>query len=83
MKRKAVARTLLAGALLAPMLHQTAQATCGASFCMVNTNWNLQGFAPEPGFRFDLRYEYIKQDQPMSGSNKVAFGQIPRHHDEI
>jgi hypothetical protein len=33
--------------------------------------------------RFDLRYEYIKQDQPMSGSDKIAFGQIRRHHDEI
>ena len=83
MKRSFMRRALIAGALLVPMLHQHAQATCGASFCMVNTNWNLQGFAPEPGLRLDLRYEYIKQDQPMNGSSKVAFGQIPRHHDEI
>jgi hypothetical protein len=74
---------LLAAALLAPTLHQSAHATCGASFCMVNTNWNLQGFAPEPGVRLDLRYEYIKQDQAMAGSDRIAFGQIPRHHDEL
>ena len=83
MKTPAMKGALLVGALLAPMCHQTAQATCGASFCMVNTNWNLQGFAPEPGLRVDLRYEYIKQDQPMTGSDRIAFGQIRRHHDEI
>ena len=83
MKNRILRDALLAGALLAPVLQQGAQATCGASFCMVNTNWNLQGFAPEPGFRADLRYEYIKQDQPMTGSDRIAFGQIRRHHDEI
>jgi hypothetical protein len=50
---------------------------------MVNTNWNLQGFAPEPGLRLDIRYEYINQKQPMSGTDKIGFGQISRHHDEI
>lgn len=71
------------GVLLAVTAHHQAEATCGASFCMVNTNWNLQGLAPETGFRADIRYEYIKQDQPMSGSSKVGFGQVPRHHDEL
>ena len=83
MKRYPPRRALLAGALLAAIASEGAQASCGASFCMVNTNWNLQGFAPEPGVRLDLRYEYVKQDQPMSGSDKVGFGQIQRHHDEI
>ena len=82
MKQLVPRHTLLAGALLA-IAYQGAQASCGASFCMVNTNWNLQGFAPEPGVRLDLRHEYVRQDQPMSGSDKVAFGQIPRHHDEL
>jgi hypothetical protein len=50
---------------------------------MVNTNWNMQGLAPEPGLRMDFRFEYIDQDQPRAGSGKVPFGQIRRHHDEI
>jgi len=50
---------------------------------MVNTNWNLQGIAVEPGLRVDFRYEYIKQDQPRAGSDKVSAGQVPRHHDEV
>jgi len=69
--------------LLMALAHQPAEASCGASFCMVNTNWNLQGFAPETGFRLDLRYEYIKQDQLRTGSDRIAFGQVSKHHDEI
>src|SRR2546421_4804038 len=61
----------------------SANASCGSAFCMVNTNWNLQGWAAEPGLRLDLRYEYVKQDQPMTGSRKLAIGEIPRHHDEV
>jgi len=38
---------------------------------------------PEPAPRFDLRYEYIRQDQPMTGSRKIAVGEIHRHHDEV
>ena len=65
------------------LVFQDANATCGAAFCMVNTNWNIQGFAPEPGLRIDARFEYIDQDQPRTGSRDVAFGQISRHHDEL
>lgn len=59
------------------------RASCGAAFCTVNTNWDVQGVWVEPGARFDLRYEYIDQDQPRAGSKKVAVGQIPEHHDEV
>lgn len=58
-------------------------ASCGSAFCMVNTNWNLQGLAPEPGLRMDLRFEYIDQDQPRAGSGALPFGEIRRHHDEL
>jgi len=60
-----------------------ASASCGSAFCFVNTNWSLQGIWTQPGPHFDLRYEYIDQDQPMAGSNKVSVGQIPAHHDEV
>jgi hypothetical protein len=61
----------------------SAAASCGAAFCSVNTSWDVQGAWQEPGLRFDLRYEYINQDQPRSGRSKVPFGQLRRHHDEI
>jgi hypothetical protein len=50
---------------------------------MVNTNWSVQGVWIEPGPRVDFRYEYIDQDQPMSGSKRVGVGEIPAHHDEV
>jgi len=58
-------------------------ASCGSAFCNINTNWGVQGQWTEPGLRADLRYEYINQDQPLNGKDKVAVGQIPRHHDEV
>lgn len=70
-------------ALAAAWGAQDAQASCGASFCMVNTSWSVQGASTEPGLRLDLRYEYIDQDQPRHGSGKVGVGQIPQHHDEV
>ena len=62
---------------------QEARASCGASFCMVNTSWSVQGAWTEPGLRLDLRYEFIDQDQPRQGSSKVGVGQVPQHHDEV
>jgi len=71
----------LAGALaLAPL---TAAASCGSAFCTINTSWDAHSGWLEPGARFDLRYEYIQQDQPRSGTRSVAVGEIPRDHDEI
>jgi len=49
----------------------------------VNTGWNTQGVWTEPGARFDLRFEYIDQDQPMAGDSKVGVGEITQHHDEV
>jgi hypothetical protein len=74
-------RALAAGALC--VLALDASASCGASFCVVNTDWITQGAWTEPGLRFDLRYEYVDQDQPRSGTDRVSVGQIPGHHDEV
>ena len=74
-------RFFAAGALCALALD--ASASCGASFCVVNTDWITQGAWTEPGLRFDLRYEYVDQDQPRHGTDKVSVGQIPGHHDEV
>ena len=48
-------------------------ASCGAGFCAVNTNWDVQGVATEPGaMRLGLRYEYIKQDRLRSGTRNIS-----------
>ncbi len=72
-----------AAGLLAFVCAAGAQASCGSAFCTLNTGWDLHGGLASPGATLDLRYEAITQDQPRSGSDRVAVGQIPRHHDEV
>jgi hypothetical protein len=60
-----------------------AQASCGSAFCSMSSDWNMQGVWTDPGFRVDLRYEYILLDQPMSGGSVVPVGALPRDHNEI
>ncbi len=72
---------VLAGALCALALD--AAASCGAAFCVVNTDWATQGAWIEPGARLDLRYEHIDLDQPRHGRDRVAVGEVSAHHDEV
>jgi hypothetical protein len=65
------------------VLPSLASASCGSAFCSVNSNWTSESAMTEPGSTFDLRYEYINQNQPRSGNDKVAVGQIPHEHDEV
>lgn len=71
---------IVAAATLFPL---SANASCGAAFCPVNTQWHTQGIWTEPGWRADIRYEYIPQKQPRAEDSTIAVGQIPHHHDEM
>jgi hypothetical protein len=75
--RPAFLATLLC---LAPL---EAAASCGAAFCVVNTDWSSQGGPIDEEPRFDLRYESIDLDQPRQGRHRVSVGAVPRHHDEV
>lgn len=68
---------------LAAAFATSIHASCGAAFCNVNTNWSLQGVWTQAGPHADIRFEYIDQDQPMSGTRKVGVGEVPAHHDEV
>ena len=73
----------LAGTLAMALLPSLAFASCGSAFCTVDTNWTAQSALVEAGSSFDLRYEYIDQTQLFSGTDRIAVGQMPRHHDEV
>jgi hypothetical protein len=75
--------TTLIATAIAGLLPSLAFASCGAAFCTVNTNWTTQSALADVGSSFDLRYEFIDQDQPYAGSDRIAIGQIPHHHDEV
>jgi len=60
-----------------------AHASCGSAFCLINTSWDTHGAWSQPGLRLDIRYERVDQNQPLSGSKKIAVGAIPEEHDEV
>jgi len=60
----------------------TAQASCGAAFCSVNTQWETQGAWTGEGLRLGLRYEYSDQNQLRSGSDKAEPEGLPGAIDE-
>ncbi len=79
---------IIKGALFLCAIHlytamSPAQASCGAAFCTLNTHWETQGAWTGPGMRADLRYEYINQDQPLAGRERISVGAVPHHHDEV
>jgi hypothetical protein len=64
--------------LLAPSVAQA----CGACGCTLNSDWASQGYAVQPGFRLDLRYDYFNQDQLRSGTQSVDRGSYPIPNDQ-
>ena len=60
-----------------------ALASCGSSFCLVNTDWAVQGAWLDRGNRLDLRYEQVRQDQLMSGSRQLAANEVDPRNREI
>lgn len=81
MHPKNLAVAVAAGA--ATLVSMPALASCGSAFCSLNTDLAAEVTGSAAGSTFDLRYEAIDQTQPRAGSDKVAVGQIPSHHDEI
>jgi hypothetical protein len=65
------------------LLPSLSSASCGTAFCTVNSNWTSESAAVEAGSTLDLRVEYIKQNQPRAGNDRIGVGQIRRHHDEV
>jgi hypothetical protein len=49
---------------------------CGACGCTLHSDWAAQGYAIQPGFRFDLRYDYFNQDQLRSGTQTMDRGAL-------
>jgi hypothetical protein len=65
------------------LLHAPAFASCGAAFCSINTDLAAEALGTAGGGVLDLRYERIRQDQPRTGTRRLAVGEIRRHHDEV
>ena len=58
-------------------------ASCGGTFCSVNTQWETQGAWTGSGLRLGLRYEYTDQNQLRRDTSKVEPEGLPGTIDEI
>lgn len=60
--------------LFAALLYATtsAHASCGSSFCAMNTNWDIQGLVNNEGLRVNLRYSYARANTLRGSSPVVA-----------
>jgi len=83
MKASKIVALAACSGVVGGLVPSLALASCGAAFCTVNSNWTAESAATEAGSVLDVRYEYVHQNQPRSGSDRVPFGQIRRHHDEV
>ncbi|HNC99667.1 MAG TPA: hypothetical protein PKW90_26295, partial [Myxococcota bacterium] len=50
---------------------------CGVCGCSTHTDWASQGLWRGPGFRFDLRADFAKQDQLRSGTRALDRDAFP------
>lgn len=62
---------------------EMANASCGAAFCTLNSDWGIQGAWEHGGTRLDLRYEWVRQDQLRAGTAKAPAAGIADTHDEV
>jgi hypothetical protein len=50
--------------------------SCGAASCTLTTDRFVQGSWDSPGLYLDLRAEYLRQDQLLSGSHRIGADQV-------
>lgn len=76
-------RALALALVMSPWLSNTLQASCGSAFCSLVTTYDALGIEMQPGFRFDLRGEYLNQETLRSGRQKVSPSGEPDTEAEI
>lgn len=74
------ARFILTAMALLPSTAALACASCG---CSLSSDWDSQGLSSGPGFRFDLRYDFLNQNQVRNGTGKTGTWPIEGHEQEL
>lgn len=77
---KSPIRLVLAAMLTLPSAAAFACASCG---CSLSSDWDSQGLSSGPDLRFDLRYDYLNQNQVRSGTGKVGLWPVDDHEQEL
>lgn len=55
----------------------TSANACSSCGCTLNSDWSAQGISGGEGLRFDMRFDYFKQDTPRHGTDSVSRTAIP------
>jgi hypothetical protein len=69
--RSSRTRFLHVPALLLLAVPAVAQA-CASCGCTLSSDWQSQNFATEPGFKFDLRYDLVNQEELRHGRGTIS-----------
>jgi hypothetical protein len=56
---------------------------CASCGCSLSSDWESQGLSSGPGLRFDVRYDYLNQNQVRSGTGKVGTWPVDGHEQEL
>ncbi|MBV8465557.1 MAG: TonB-dependent receptor [Burkholderiales bacterium] len=60
-----------AAALAATLLSTSAQA-CASCGCTLSSDWESQGLSTSAGWKLDLRYDYLNQDQLRASTHTIS-----------
>ncbi|MBZ0092063.1 MAG: hypothetical protein K8F27_07570 [Sulfuricellaceae bacterium] len=67
-KNTAVLKLSICAVLAAP----ASALACSSCGCTLSSDWESQGISSQEGFRLDLRYDYINQNQLRNGSGTAS-----------
>lgn len=60
--------------VLATSLASASALACASCGCTLSSDWDSQGFTTHSGWKLDLRYDYLNQDQLRSGTGTISSG---------
>ena len=71
--KKSHAATSLA---ILALIYATPSLACSSCGCTLNSDWTIQGIASGKGTRFDIRFDYFKQNDYRSESKSISRSDI-------
>jgi hypothetical protein len=66
-------KTGIAGIIVAALFTPALASACASCGCTLSSDFMSQGLTAKQGFIFDLRFDYLNQDQLRTGTNTISF----------
>ncbi|MEZ0223431.1 MAG: hypothetical protein ACAH83_02670 [Alphaproteobacteria bacterium] len=64
-------------AALSLLLASSDAFACSSCSCTLSPEWIAEGYTPRPGFKLDLRYDFLNQTQLRRGAHSVSRSSLP------